>query len=111
MKKFDYLTTRECAYSTQSFSPGEHPTPAWAITANNGVEMYRYAYLDKQKGKMQKLAAEERDFNDILKARFESFGIGGEDNLDWIYKHNIEQVWEDYQKYKNGQGGTSWKEV
>ncbi|KAI1612568.1 FAD-binding monooxygenase [Exophiala viscosa] len=55
-----------------------------------------YRYLAEQREKLQTLEADNRSFDDILKARFQMFGIGQKGNLDWIYKHNIGQVWEDY---------------
>lgn len=47
---------------------------------------------------MQELEAENKEFEDILNARFQMFGVGQDNNLDWIYKHNIGQVWKDYLK-------------
>jgi hypothetical protein len=45
---------------------------------------------------VDKIEAEDRSIEEILEARFKSFGIGQEKSLDWIYKHDIGKVWSDY---------------
>lgn len=46
---------------------------------------------------MEQFRKEDRSIDDILEARFKSFGIGKND-LDWIYKHDIGKVWSDHLK-------------
>ena len=48
---------------------------------------------------MKKLELEGKGLEDILDARFKSITGGGPgNNLDWIYKHDIQKVWSDYVK-------------
>lgn len=59
---------------------------------------YRYRYLDGQRAKVKQAEQEDKTINEILEVRFKSFGVGQEENMDWIYKHDIGKVWSDYLK-------------
>ncbi|KAE9364421.1 FAD/NAD(P)-binding domain-containing protein [Stipitochalara longipes BDJ] len=68
-----------------------------------------YQFRDSQKPHLQKVQQETReDFDNHLRARMNETGLAGkrpEGWMDWIYKNNIEKVWEDYlqaQKKKVG---------
>lgn len=59
---------------------------------------HRYAYLDKQREATRKLEEEDPSLEEVLSVRFKQFGLGQKNRLDWIYKHNIGKVWDDYLK-------------
>ena len=47
---------------------------------------------------MKKVQAETKEFEEILRARLDGFGFKEPkgNQFDWIYRNNIEEVWEDY---------------
>ena len=53
----------------------------------------RYQHLDEIRDNTQKLQAEEKDFDVILKAKIDTFLYG---DKDFIYQNDIKKVWEDY---------------
>ncbi|PYH41296.1 putative monooxygenase [Aspergillus saccharolyticus JOP 1030-1] len=55
-----------------------------------------YDYLDRKSRESRKAQVEHGDFDNIVKARVASFGGTGPDSLEWIYKNDIKQVWEEY---------------
>ncbi|PMD37534.1 FAD/NAD(P)-binding domain-containing protein [Hyaloscypha variabilis F] len=59
-----------------------------------------YQFRDSQKPHLQKMQQETReDFDNLLRARMNKTGLAGkrpEGWMDWIYKNNIEKVWEEY---------------
>jgi salicylate hydroxylase len=60
-----------------------------------------YQHLDEQKQKVAraKKADPNASFEDSLKARMEAFG--GEEALPWIYRNDIERVWEGFLQEQN----------
>jgi salicylate hydroxylase len=60
-----------------------------------------YQHLDEQKEKVAraKKADPNASFEDSLKARMEAFG--GEEALPWIYRNDIERVWEGFLQEQN----------
>ncbi len=64
------------------------------VEANLLISTSRHRFLDERIGKLQKVEASNIDFEDKLRAKFDAFGIGG--TLDWIYRHDIGQVWQNY---------------
>jgi hypothetical protein len=61
------------------------------MTLNN-----RYRHLDQQKKKIQeaKSVNPAQSFEESLQDRLNAFG--GEDQLAWIYKNDIEKVWKSF---------------
>lgn len=39
---------------------------------------------------------QNQTIEEVLEARFKTFGINQEDKLAWIYQHDIGKVWSDY---------------
>lgn len=62
----------------------------------------RYEFLDEQKKNILESKARNPDqsFEASLKARVKAFG--GEEDMAWIYRNDIEEVWR---KYLDGDGG------
>jgi hypothetical protein len=78
--------------------PQDHPK----IILGPEVDVFdpRYQFRDSQKPHLQKMQQETReDFDKLLRARMNEAGLAGkrpEGWMDWIYKNNIEKVWEEY---------------
>jgi hypothetical protein len=56
----------------------------------------RYQHLDQMSSKVQeaKTANPKQSFEESLKARVNAFG--GEEQLNWIYGNDIEEVWQEF---------------
>ncbi|KAJ5594771.1 uncharacterized protein N7459_000979 [Penicillium hispanicum] len=52
-----------------------------------------YEHLDESREKLQRFQAENKDFEDFLKARIDSVFHG---DKDFIYQNDIAKVWEDF---------------
>jgi salicylate hydroxylase len=71
---------------------------------------FRYQFRDSQKAHLQKAREDTREnFDNILRTRMNEVGLAGrrpEGWMDWIYKNDIEKVWEDYIQAEE-RGGSS----
>ncbi len=65
-----------------------------------------YEYLDgmKQKAVEARKANPTATFETTLKARMEAFG--GEEALPWIYRNDVERVWEGFLQEQDVPGAT-----
>lgn len=55
--------------------------------------LFRYDHLDEVRDNLQRFKAENKEFEDFLKAKIDSFLYG---DKDFIYKNDILKVWEDF---------------
>lgn len=59
-----------------------------------------YEHLDELEEKMRKSRQESKDFDDFLRAKIKYLIYG---DKDFIYKNDIQKVWEDYIVSAEGQ--------
>jgi salicylate hydroxylase len=61
---------------------------------------FRYQFRDSQKAHLQKAREDTREnFDNTLRTRMNEVGLAGRRPkgwMDWIYKNDIEKVWEGY---------------
>ncbi|KAL4773379.1 hypothetical protein BDW60DRAFT_206189 [Aspergillus nidulans var. acristatus] len=55
-----------------------------------------YDYLSSREKHTQGTRKEVADFDSIIKARIAGFGFASSSKMDWIYKNDIAQVWQEY---------------
>jgi salicylate hydroxylase len=68
----------------------------------------RYEFRDSQKEHLKKVREDTREnFDVVLRTRMNEVGLAGrrpEGWMDWIYKNDIEKVWEEYVEAEKKRG-------
>jgi len=95
-----YILARALEYTRSSGLPTSEALEIFnAIRSPYYLRMYEY--LDEQKQNVIKAKASNpnQTFEEGLKIRLAAFG--GEESMKWIYRNNIEEVWESYLDFLN----------